>query len=114
MKANITVVRQPWTGWVKEQPEPLESTHELQAGEMITFEDEITSPLLGIIKIHENEVTLFSTGLVQRNPDNKTINLLKRSTNQENILKKGETLTLVTQTMDAGTTYRITLNEVTE
>lgn len=114
MIAVITMKKQPWSGRNPELLEAKEVTLEVKEGE--TLDESKTSFKAVSIKVEsisQSSVTLITSGLVEPNVGGG-INLMKDSKNLQVILEKDTPLTLVTQTMDAGVRYTLTLNQIKE
>ncbi len=112
MKAKIKVIRQEWTGWTPQQPEPQENIMEVGTGDsLILTLEELGNPSLVVKDIGAEAVTVISSNLAPKQ-DTGTINLNKDYSNLETVLKIDETVELGTQTMDAGVKYVLTLIEI--
>jgi len=147
MKAKFKLVIQGWTGWVPQQPEPEESTIELEANQKFAFPEKYWSGDIRLKSIFPDHIILQTNHLAPQkeapkvvNPreenlrslgisttaslgsrpttdvnkhDAVGINLRADYSNLETSLAVGETANFTTQTMDQGTSYRLTLLEIT-
>ncbi len=112
MKAKIKVIRQEWTGWTPQQPEPQENIIEVGVGDsLILTPEELGNPSLVVKDIDVEVVTVVSSNLAPKQ-ETGTISLIKDYSNLETALKINETIELGTQTMDAGIKYILTLIEI--
>lgn len=104
---TLTVVTSPWNGWSREQPEDETSTEEVTQG--ATF----SRPALGgdvvftVRRCTEQRVVLRTDIPLSEQEGDGGIDL---GTDQDTFtVTAGETLTLITPTLDAGTTFEISI-----
>jgi hypothetical protein len=112
-QATISVVVRPWSGWTREQPPPSHLRFVAKPGQVIT------SQLLGyptenyavsVGGINALGIELAYQGLVMENGDG-TVNLSGPRTGSL-VLTIRQSIHLSTATMDAGTSFDVTLEGI--
>ncbi|GEM_PF-5730339 len=115
MKIKVKFHIKSWAGLEKKLPPPQGIELILSKGDKLGAKDlggfpgsafVITGPNLEISNVTDNGIDLMTNGLVEYNPPDdkglKTINLRKDSRGLRYHVSTGETLVLVTQSMDSG------------
>ncbi len=123
MKAvEFKIKTQPWTGWQKEQAEAKEEKATVKIGDMLYLHSDmakaVTEPAVGradynfTVSVRDDSVILVPSLPVPVN-DQGGIDL---GANRENIISiaKGESKRLATPTMDGGTKWEITVEDIKE
>ena len=106
---TLTIVSSGWTGWSEEQPEPEDSTEEVTEG------TEFERPALGeamtftVLSVTSEELTLRTSSPMSTRSESGGIDL--RTDEDTFTIAVGETLEIVTPTMDGGTTFEVTYEE---
>lgn len=115
MKAHIKVLRTEWSGRATEKAVPIEKQLAVGVGEQITdaFDKNPYSCSLEIMDITPEQLIIKTNKLVPRN-ETGGIDLKRPVENLESTVHLGETVSLVTQTMDSGVSYEVTFLQSSE
>jgi len=120
MKAKIKFYIKSWAGIEKKFPDPVEKELSLSRGDKLGVNDlggfpgsgfVVSDPNFEITEVTDEGIQIVTNGLVERNP-NGNINLVKASHGIKHHLTFGQTIELVTQTMDSGFSVSITPLEI--
>jgi len=120
MKIKVKFHIKSWAGLEKKFPPPIEKELDLSKGDKLGAKDfggflgsafVITSPSFEVSDINDSGLEITTNGLAERNPD-KTINLRKESHGLKHHIDLGQSLELVTQSMDSGFSISITPLEI--
>jgi hypothetical protein len=110
MKAILNIKKQPWTGWVREQPDPVETKVEAEKGTKLDYVSG-TGASANIEDVLKDHIILVTSGLALRK-EGTGINLGGDFKNLQTEIKLGESVKFTTQSMDGGDTYTFTLSEI--
>ena len=102
----LTIVWSDWSGWSEAQGS--ENSRDMQAtkGKSVRLDDELE---VTFTDIAEDSVEIRTSDHMSPKSEGGGIDL--NSTQTEFTVERGETLEIVTPTMDAGTTYEFTITE---
>lgn len=121
MKIKIKFLIKSWAGLEKKFPPPQENELVMSKGNKLGEKDFggfigsgfiAIGPNFELVSISNDGIDFVTNGLVEYNPPNdkgiKTVNLRKESNRLQHHLLIGQTLALVTQSMDSGFEISIT------
>ena len=104
---TLTVVTSPWSGWSREQPEEETSTEEVTRGSTFTRSAMGEDVVFTVRTCTTKRVVLRTDTTLSEREGDDGIDL---GTDQDTFtVRAGETLTVTTPTMDAGTTFEISI-----
>ena len=115
MKIRLKFVTKMWSGWPNSQehlPAPQEKVFELSKGDIVGAKDLFKIPAsVEVVDFSDKEIKIMTNGLVELKPGG-TINLLKENRGLNHLVEIGQTIELVTQSMDVGDIISITPLEI--
>ena len=104
---TLTVVTSPWSGWSREQPEDETSAEEVTQGSTFTRSAMGEDIVFTVGTCTARRVVLRTDTPLSEREGDESIDL---GTDQDTFtVRAGETLEITTPTMDAGTTFEISI-----
>ena len=110
MKAILNIKKQPWTGWVREQPNSEESRIETEKGTKLDYVNGAGASAT-VEDVLEDHLILVTNGLAPTK-DGGGISLRGDFRNFQTKIRLGESAKFTTQSMDGGDTYTFSLLEI--
>ncbi|WGY00572.1 hypothetical protein QI633_18735 [Nocardioides sp. QY071] len=103
---RLEVTVQDWTGWSREQPDPVVATHELAEGDTFTVdvigEDEL---VVTVVQVDDGEVALETSAPMASEDEDGGSDITDPRT--EFSLDRGGSVEFGTPTLDGGTTVTV-------
>ena len=109
-KATVKIVVHIWNGWSKEKTKTQEFMLELKKGDLIDISKlggYVEVVPIKILEVGVDTLKIKTSGLVIENSEGG-INLMVNTKEMETLVKRGQVVKFLTQTMDMGTAYAIT------